>query len=244
MLATHPVSISNLYSQTFSLWPSFFKKILVLAFICTILPISITQYAWDFWRVNHISTEKLEIILLIILINIIISMGSYTALLLKTNSLLLNQPLATSILLKTIFIKIPALIIAFCISIVAVFLGSAVFIIPGFYILGMIFIFYPVVILYSNNPFKDFITSYHLIHHHWWRTFFVIIFPLIMISLFSSFIAYLLAQATSSITNVPFQFALCLLGQSLIMSPFSVWISTQMLLLINDLKLRNVDAIQ
>lgn len=248
LLPNKPLPISNIYAQSITLWRALLEKILLLSFICTLLPILTTQYALAIfnssaWLHSQGPFHNTETVL-VSLLNLIVSMGCYAALLLKTNSLVRNQPLSAFTLISKVLIKIPILIVAFILSSISVLLGSIAFIVPGFYILGMIFIFYPVVILYTNNPIKDFQKSYQLINHHWWHTFFTFIFPILLISIVSTAVALLLTLLLTPITNIYINLTIQLVGQAFIMCFFAPWICIQALLILNDLQLRKEGLIE
>ena len=247
LLPTQPVSIFALYARSFSGWRAYFSSVFFLAVICTAIPTFVSQFTFNeltlTLSMQHIQTKHPGYLKDITCFfgNILLSMGAYALLLIKVNSLVVQQPLSATALLKNTFIKIPFLLLALLISAISLTLGLLVFIIPGLYVLGVLFIFYPLVILGSNNVFKDFILSFQLTQKNWWRTLTSLALPLILLTSFSNFIAnfitMLFPQATVNLLARA-------LTQTAIMSFLVIWICIQTILLLNDLKLRKHGGVE
>ncbi len=241
LLPTQPLPILTLYTDAFRYWQTHFSSVFFLAVVCTAIPIFTSQFTLNELTltvaIQHVQTNHPAYLndILCVLSNILLSMGSYALLLIKINSLVTQQPLSATVLLKKTLIKIPFLLLTLIIAGVSLMLGSLAFVLPGFYILGVLFVFYPLVILGSNNVFKDFILSFQLTQKNWWRTLIVLALPVILLTSFSNLVANFIALFFQhAIVNLLVR----ALTQTLIMSFLAIWISMQTILLLNDLKLR------
>src|SRR3990167_6842728 len=161
VLPTQPSNIVNLYARSFFIWRTIFLEVLFLSFVCATLTVFFGQYlvqelniaqaAMQFHKNVHYDYTKIA---LFFIFNVLIALGIYAAMLIKINGLVKNQPLTPSALFKKVAIKFPLFIGALVISSISVLVGLALFIVPGFYVIGMIFVFYTLVALEDNNIFK------------------------------------------------------------------------------------------
>lgn len=245
MLLRQPASILTLSSHTTHLWKTTLGKVYLTAFLCTVIPVCFSQYILmqtalslliviDIQNNFHISYHSV----LLILLSILVSMGSYATLLTYINSIIKHQPLSGIALIKTILIKTPLLLVALLLSAASFILGSIMFLIPGIYVIGVIFLFYPIVILESDNPLKDLGTAFRLIRNNWWRTFFALALPIILFTSCISSFAIFLSSLLPPIDHEYWRILIKLITQVLLLSFFFPWICIQILSLLNDLKMR------
>ena len=237
MLPDQALTISEIYAHSFKLWRVTFSKIIFFALLFTTLPLLASEYTLYLLNFFYISSFKVKIIFSI-LFSGFVSLFSYATYLIKLNMLLTQNPLSLKTFLEKICIKTMFLIVAGFISFVALIIGYAALIIPGIYIFGILFIYYPLLITTNINPIRGFLESISLIKDHWWHTFISIILPSILYISISASIRFYADHLFSDFHNSTIQLILRFIFEVLFVSIFSVFILTQSLLLLNDLKLR------
>ncbi|MBI5448614.1 MAG: hypothetical protein HY939_07845 [Gammaproteobacteria bacterium] len=248
MLLNQPASVLALYQHSLQLWTVTLRKIYPLALACTFIPLLCSQYVSLQTDVALLNANRFDynditpFTLCLLLLNVIISMASYATLLTYTRSLIDTQPLSAWMLAKRIAIKTPLLVFSGFLAILSLFVGFILFILPGIYIFVVLFLFYPLVILEDNNPFKDFIHSFSLIKHHWWRTFFSLTLPIFLLTTFSLSCSKLLAYSLTPAHADTLRLSLRFLFQTLFMSVLFPWFCIQTLAVLHDLRLRRATA--
>ncbi|OGT16409.1 MAG: hypothetical protein A3I12_01325 [Gammaproteobacteria bacterium RIFCSPLOWO2_02_FULL_38_11] len=237
LLPDHALTISEIYSHSFQLWRIIFSKVIFFALLFTALPLLASEHTLYLLNFFYIASFKVKIIFSISFSGLI-SLFSYATYLTKLNMLLTQKPLSLKTFPGTICLKTIFLIFASLISFVALILGYAALIIPGIYIFGILFIYYPLLITNNIDPIRGFLESVFLIKDHWWRTFISIILPSILYISLSACIRLYAHHFFPDFHNPIIQMILRFVLEVLFVSIFSIFILTQSLLLLNDLKLR------
>lgn len=246
MLPTEDNTLISIYQQSFLSWIRFLKTLFPYAFVASLLSmlltkLSITEEQSPHYLLQHFhlgETRLLWINLCLSILYALISVMTYTILLKKANSLLIESPLLAKVVLWQSFLRLPKLFFALLFSIASLTLGFLAFAVPGFYLITVLFIFYPLIVLSPHSIAHCFKESIQLVRHHWWRCTASIVLPTLLLTHLSQ---TLLNKLINFIPNeglfLPKLILLTLFAATII-AFLLPWLSIQTLFTLNDLRIR------
>lgn len=247
MLPNQISSMKELFQHSFFAWHDNLRILFPYAFFCSIISLAFIRspYLAQFElheliqhaHLNHY--EPLYWDLGLSLLFALLSILTYTILLTKTNSVLNQTSLSALATIRHAFAKLPFLFMGLCLAILSLTVGFLAFAVPGFYILGVLFIFYPLIVIKENNVLSAFYDSFHLVRHHWWRTIASLLLPSVLLTTFSQVFSNLLINLLPDTTHFLLKFIFLVLLCSFILGFILPWLSIQTVMLLNDLTLRS-----
>lgn len=115
-------------------------------------------------------------------------------------TLLKGRPYSFMESLEAALKKLPILIVASILSLLAAIVGFVIFIIPGIYIAVAMFYYFPAIIIDEMPIITAFKYTLSIVWGDWWRAFFVILAPM-LVALFINAIVTLIVMVVSGLAQ-------------------------------------------
>lgn len=244
LFATAPLSISRVWAEGFRLTR---ERLLMLFPLFIINQVILTLSAHYFARPEtslvHMLQQQPIYTLGFIIISGIITIIFYAIGFYMMGTLMQGKPYTIMEALQATFHKLPVLILASILALLATLAGFAVLIIPGIFIAIATFFYLPSIILDNMSAFAAFKYTLTLIWGNWWRSFIIIATPIfvgLIINWLITFIIMLIivfsqsghAASLSPINYIPEGFSI------LIQAFVDIFVLALQIIQWNDLKLR------
>lgn len=120
-------------------------------------------------------------------LSVALSLTLWAALILRQRAIAQGLPVSRRDEVATAIRKLPALAVLMILNGIAVVLGTLLIVVPGVYLLIMLWLAVPALVLEDQGPIAAMKSSWQLVRGHWWRTFGIF---LVMIVVYFVFIVF------------------------------------------------------
>jgi len=160
-------------------FPQVWLWALVVAVISSVMP----GYFLNMYLSGQLDDQQITMLIIISLLTTPIAVFFSATILHRIYVVGAGEELATVDTLKKVFNKIIPLTVASLIITVITMIGYILFFFPGLFLSVMLIFTIPLMLLDDCSIFKAIKLSIHLVWHHWWRTFSVLLIPLAIAAL-------------------------------------------------------------
>ena len=236
-------SIWQLYQISFKFWKVGFKEYSPLMLICAVVA-ALPHFFIPELNTFHLhrTFELFKYRWLFSLFYTVFVVYAFIAILYRIDMILIEKEGHIGEALFVGLKKLPVVILSFLISIIAVLLGFALFVIPGLIVAILLSMYFVLIIVDNEGLITAFNHSCDLVRNNWWRTAIILLVPSILYWV----IVWLLESHTVKVWIYKSFFSggeiwvLHNLSRIVLNIIYFPWFCALMLLQLNDLKLRNV----
>lgn len=213
-LASQPVSIAKILDASIKLYTASFSKLIGIISILAVLYIVMGLFTAQLQsnpagpaspEAMALLTENLPLLLSFVVVFSILSFVLYAALIYRLDNVANEREDSLSEAAGVGLNKLPAMIVAMILYIIAVIVGSILLIVPGIILMTSLAFYLYFIVIDSYGGYSALRNSHSLVWGHWWRTVAVFTVPMIIwiaVMFTLGFVTALLAAGNQTVLQV------------------------------------------
>jgi len=201
--ATTPLTVHEVWSKAFQLTCERWRS-LYLLFVINQLIILLSVYLFvdpNKTMIDALRDQPVNTVLYFIITGLI-TLFIYAVAYHQLGAYLQAKPLHFKDSMRMMLKKIPTLILAGILALLLTVLGFAALIIPGVFIVGALFYYYPSLIVDNMSPAAALKYTLEIMWGQWWRSSYILMTPIFMAGVISSLFTLLILFLTMMIPAV------------------------------------------